>query len=127
VHTAPTAAPSQDGSGAFSPGNAAEERLIQLARDSIELLPAGRWPELYDQFTREFQDRCTREEFTQGKGAAPRRNQPLGFVRPTTRDRWRHATGTSSARCADSRVHSRSHAIEDGAQLRRPPAPAARL
>lgn len=79
----PTPATLPGGSG--SPGNAAEERLIQLARDSIELLPAGRWPELYDQFTSDFQARCTREEFAQageaGAEAVGSNLSLLGFVR----------------------------------------------
>jgi len=37
-----------------------------LARRSIEVLPAGQWPSLYDDFTAEFQARCPRAEFAAG-------------------------------------------------------------
>jgi hypothetical protein len=40
------------------------EAITELSRLSIDLLPQGRWPELYDSFTPEFQARCSREEFT---------------------------------------------------------------
>jgi hypothetical protein len=79
------ASASQSGTGAFSPGSTAEERLVELARDSIEFLPAGRWPELYDDFVRSFQDRCTREAFAQagedGAAAVGSNLSLLRFVR----------------------------------------------
>jgi len=43
---------------------ASDEQAIQwLARRSIEVLPAGQWPSLYDSFSSEFQQRCPREQF----------------------------------------------------------------
>lgn len=66
----------------LGPGDA---RIEQLARDSIDFLPAGRWPELYDEFVSSFQDRCTREEFEQageeGAAAVGSNLTLLGFVR----------------------------------------------
>ena len=50
---------------AFSPANEDEARLVELARQSIESIPAGTWPDLYDEFTAGFQARCPREEFAQ--------------------------------------------------------------
>jgi len=47
------------------PQNPDEQAINELARLSIDLLPLGQWPDLYDDFTTEFQDRCTLEEFTQ--------------------------------------------------------------
>ncbi len=41
------------------------QAIESLARRSIEVLPAGQWPSLYDSFTSEFQQRCPREEFDQ--------------------------------------------------------------
>ena len=56
-----------------------------LARRSIEVLPAGQWPSLYDDFTAEFQARCPRDEFEAG-GAATAQDfgeqlQLLGYRR----------------------------------------------
>ncbi len=42
-----------------------EEAIQTLARRSIEVLPAGQWPSLYDSYTSEFQQRCPRAEFDQ--------------------------------------------------------------
>jgi hypothetical protein len=47
------------------PTAADEEAIRTLARRSIEVLPAGQWPSLYDSYTSEFQQRCPREEFDQ--------------------------------------------------------------
>lgn len=45
---------------------AADQQAIEaLARRSIEVLPAGQWPSLYDDFTPDFQGRCPRAEFDQ--------------------------------------------------------------
>lgn len=58
--------PAAEGSGVpFSPASAAEERLLEIARDSVNLLPAGQWPDLYDDFAGAFQERCSAEEFAQ--------------------------------------------------------------
>lgn len=68
-----------------SVGSADEAAIEALARKSIEVLPRGKWPTLYDDFTAEFQARCPREEFIQaGITAAQEQgdNLPkLGFVR----------------------------------------------
>ncbi len=47
------------------PGASGEQEIQLLARRSIEALPAGQWPALYDSFTSEFQGRCPRAEFDQ--------------------------------------------------------------
>jgi hypothetical protein len=78
-----TTAPSDTGDDG-TPGPA-DARIEQLARDSIEFLPAGRWPELYDEFVASFADRCTREEFEEageeGAAAVGSNLNLLGFVR----------------------------------------------
>jgi hypothetical protein len=46
--------------------SAADRQAIEaLARRSIEVLPAGEWPSLYEDFTTAFRDRCPRAEFDQ--------------------------------------------------------------
>ena len=47
------------------PGASGEQEIQSLARRSIEALPAGQWPSLYDSFTSEFQGRCPRAAFDQ--------------------------------------------------------------
>jgi hypothetical protein len=42
-----------------------EEAVAALARQSIEALPRGEWPALYEKFTRAFRERCPEEEFIQ--------------------------------------------------------------
>ncbi len=78
--------PGADGSGVpFSPASAAEERLVEIARDSVNLLPGGQWPDLYDDFVVAFQDRCTAEEFAQagadGAAALGSDLELISFVR----------------------------------------------
>jgi hypothetical protein len=51
---------------AFSPTTADDFAIEALARRSIEVLPAGQWPSLYDDFTQEFQTRCPRDAFIAG-------------------------------------------------------------
>ena len=47
-------------------GSAQDEADIRtLAERSIEVLPAGQWPSLYDDFTLEFRGRCDLAVFTQ--------------------------------------------------------------
>ena len=69
----------------FSAANADEAAIEALARKSIEVLPRGKWPTLYDDFTAEFQARCPKEEFVQaGITAAQEQGAnltKLGFVR----------------------------------------------
>ena len=49
----------------FGGGTSDKDQIESLARRSIEVLPAGEWPSLYDSFTSEFQQRCPRLEFNQ--------------------------------------------------------------
>ena len=51
---------------AFSPVTEDEKAIQELARLSIEVLPQGQWPSLYDSFTPEFQQRCPQEQFDRG-------------------------------------------------------------
>jgi len=61
-----TTAPRPSASGVrLDPTDADSEAIINLARLSIEVLPRGEWPTLYDDFTAEFQQRCTPADFTQ--------------------------------------------------------------
>lgn len=48
---------------AFVPADDAGAAIVELGRRSVEALPNGVWPELYDSFTQEFRDRCSREDF----------------------------------------------------------------
>jgi hypothetical protein len=68
--------------GVVQPATSDEEALQSLARRSIEVLPAGQWPSLYDSFTGEFQQRCSREEFNQaGEEAATQLGESLRLLR----------------------------------------------
>jgi hypothetical protein len=63
-----------------------DELAIQsLAKESIEALARGEWPSLYDSFTPEFQQRCSRADFeAAGQTSAAEqgeRLQRLRFVR----------------------------------------------
>ncbi len=58
-----TTSPSAATTDAPPPAGSDEEAIQSLARRSIEVLPAGQWPSLYDSFTSEFQQRCSREQF----------------------------------------------------------------
>lgn len=64
-------------------GGAGDEDAIEsLARRSVEALPAGEYPSLYESFTREFQQRCPRQEFEQeGENAATLLGDDLQFLR----------------------------------------------
>ena len=64
------------------PAVGVEEAIPTLARRSIEVLPAGQWPSLYDSFTSEFRQRCTREQFAQaGVDAAAELGDNLRLLR----------------------------------------------
>ena len=64
------------------PGASGEQEIRSLARRSIEALPAGQWPLLYDSFTSEFQARCPRAEFDQvGLEAADQLGDDLQLLR----------------------------------------------
>ncbi len=50
----------------ISGGGTDDDATIRaLARRSIEVLPQGEWPSLYDDFTADFQARCNLADFTQ--------------------------------------------------------------
>jgi hypothetical protein len=64
------------------PGASGEQEIQSLARRSIEALPAGQWPSLYDSYTSEFQGRCPRAEFDQvGLEAAAQLGDDLQLLR----------------------------------------------
>ncbi|MEX0684255.1 MAG: hypothetical protein WD904_05205 [Dehalococcoidia bacterium] len=52
-----------ESSAPFQATDANGEAILELARRSVEALPQGQWPALYDAFTQEFRDRCARAEF----------------------------------------------------------------
>lgn len=61
-----TGTPPPSASGVIlQPDNFDSQSIIDLARRSIEVLPQGQWPSLYDDFTAAFQARCTAEQFAQ--------------------------------------------------------------
>ena len=63
-------------------GTSDEDAIESLARRSVEALPAGEWPSLYESFTREFQQRCPRQEFEQaGEDSASAQGDDLQFIR----------------------------------------------
>ena len=63
-------------------GTSDEDAIEALARRSVEALPAGEWPSLYESFTREFQQRCPRQEFEQaGEDSASAQGDALQFIR----------------------------------------------
>ncbi len=63
-------------------GTSDEDEIESLARRSIEVLPAGEWPSLYDSYTSEFQQRCPRTEFNQaGEDSATELGDDLQFIR----------------------------------------------
>jgi hypothetical protein len=47
----------------YSPDNPDGVAIVDLARRSIEVLPRGEWPSLYDSFTPEYQQRCPNDQF----------------------------------------------------------------
>ena len=58
------------------------EAIESLARRTVEALPAGEWPSLYESFSEEFQQRCPREEFdAAGEDAAAALQDDLPFLR----------------------------------------------
>ncbi len=66
----------------FGGGTSDEDQIESLARRSVEALPAGEWPSLYDSFTSEFQQRCPRLEFNQaGVDSARELGDDLLFLR----------------------------------------------
>ncbi len=47
----------------FVPAGEDGRAIEELARRSIDVLPRGEWPSLYDSFTAEYQQRCSRDAF----------------------------------------------------------------
>ena len=77
-----TASPGGATTDAVQPATSDEEALQWLARRSIEVLPAGQWPSLYESFTSEFQQRCPREQFAEaGEDAAIQLGDNLTLLR----------------------------------------------
>jgi len=67
---------------AVQPAVGDEEAIQSLARRSIEVLPAAQWPSLYDSFTSEFQQRCSREQFDQvGEDSAAQLGDDIKLLR----------------------------------------------
>ncbi len=54
-----------DSSPIFVARTTDEKAIEALARRSIEVLPAGQWPSLYDSFTSEYQQRCPQQQFVE--------------------------------------------------------------
>jgi hypothetical protein len=59
-----------------------EIAVESLARQSVESLPRGEWPLLYDSFTAEFQQRCPRDQFVAaGEAGAQEQGDQLPLLR----------------------------------------------
>jgi hypothetical protein len=59
-----------------------EQAMQALARKSIEVLPRGEWPTLYDDFTVEYQQRCPRPDFeAAGVAGAAEQGEKLSLLR----------------------------------------------
>ena len=59
-----------------------EVAIESLARQSIEVLPRGEWPSLYESFTLEYQQRCPREQFVAaGEAGALEQGENLALLR----------------------------------------------
>ena len=71
------------GGGDDSPQTSPDQQAIEsLARDSIEVLPRGEWPSLYESFTPEFQQRCPRPDFeAAGAQGAAEQGEKLALLR----------------------------------------------
>ena len=66
----------------FGGGTSDEDEIESLARRSIEVLPAGEWPSLYESYTNEFQQRCPLVEFVQaGEDSTNALGDDLQFIR----------------------------------------------
>ena len=77
-----TTSPGAATTDAAQPAGSDEEAIQSLARRSIEVLPAGQWPSLYDSFTSEFQQRCSREQFDQvGEDSAAQLGDDIKLLR----------------------------------------------
>jgi hypothetical protein len=66
----------------YSPDSPEGVAIVDLARRSIEVLPRGEWPSLYDSFTPEYQQRCPREQFAAaGEAGAQEQGSNLPLLR----------------------------------------------
>ena len=74
---------SRGGDGDGSQSAPPDQQAIEaLARDSIEVLPRGEWPSLYESFTPEFQQRCPRPDFeAAGAQGAAEQGEKLPLLR----------------------------------------------
>lgn len=62
-------------------GDGDRDEIEALARRSVEALPAGEWPLLYDSFTTDFHERCSNDEFVQaGLESAANLGDDLPFL-----------------------------------------------
>ncbi len=65
----------------FEPVDTDGQAIVDLGRQSVEALPRGEWPALYDEFTQEFRDRCPLSEFVAaGQGDAANLGDRLGEI-----------------------------------------------
>jgi hypothetical protein len=71
------------GGGDEAPAASEDQQAIEsLAKESIEVLPRGEWPSLYDSFTPEFQQRCPRADFeAAGRADADAQGERLSRLR----------------------------------------------
>jgi len=66
----------------YSPNNPDGLAIVELARSSIEVLPRGEWPSLYDSFTPEYQQRCPKDQFAAaGEAGAQEQGSNLPLLR----------------------------------------------
>jgi hypothetical protein len=66
----------------YSPDNPDGVAIVDLARSSIEVLPRGEWPSLYDSFTPDYQQRCPKDQFiAAGEAGAQEQGTNLPLLR----------------------------------------------
>ena len=66
----------------YSPDSPDGVAIVELARKSIEVLPAGEWPSLYESFTPEYQQRCPKDQFVAaGEAGAQEQGSNLPLLR----------------------------------------------
>ncbi|TMG02196.1 MAG: hypothetical protein E6I09_10690 [Chloroflexi bacterium] len=66
----------------YSPNSPDGLAIVALARSSIEVLPHGEWPSLYDSFTAEYQQRCPKDQFAAaGEAGAQEQGSNLPLLR----------------------------------------------
>jgi len=83
----------------YSPNSPDGLAIVALARSSIEVLPRGEWPSLYDSFTAEYQQRCPKDQFAAaGEADAQEQGSNLSTIAPVRKprasvDRRRYSKG----------------------------------